>query len=143
MWLSSFFCDCHILHCRKRHRAWSNTPRIGALDRGCLKKKARKEQKVKTTIRKKKADGKHSFSGTKWLKSTQWGPKYYMQHVKQAIKTFLTKHFAWLKVVPHILRATCPKASSTTSEGSQRGSSFAMSTKGRAQCPLDVSKHVF
>ena len=59
---------------RKRHRGWSNSSAIGALDRGFLRKKARDSCVVKTTTKKKRADGKRTYSGNRWLKGTQPGP---------------------------------------------------------------------
>ncbi|CAK9055488.1 unnamed protein product, partial [Durusdinium trenchii] len=54
----------------KRHRAWSNSPQIGILDRGRLTKAHRKGC-IKSTNRKVKTDGKISYSGNRWLKGTQ------------------------------------------------------------------------
>jgi hypothetical protein len=61
---------------RKRHRGWSNSSGIGALDRGFLRKKARDSCVVKTTTKKRRADGKRTYSGNRWLKGTQPGPHH-------------------------------------------------------------------
>lgn len=59
---------------RKRHIAWSNCRKINFLDRGKLLKQQRDSCIVKSTVKKKKADGSYSYSGNKHLKSTQTYP---------------------------------------------------------------------
>ena len=58
----------------KRHRAWSNSAKIGLLDRGRLSKAQQEKCIVKTTKRKVGQKGKVSFSGNRYLKGTQSGP---------------------------------------------------------------------
>ena len=57
----------------KRHRAWSNSPKVGLLDRGRLSKVERERCIVKTTDRKINRQGKKSFAGNRFLKGTQSG----------------------------------------------------------------------
>ncbi len=64
----------HYMACTpKRHICWSNSPKIGGLDKGCLTKAQREEirltgiKSAKVRVNKK---GKKTYSGTSRLRGT-------------------------------------------------------------------------
>lgn len=60
----------------KRHVCWSNSPKIGGLNRGTLTKSMREEiakTGVKAARTKVSKDGKKSYTGTRNLRGTGWG----------------------------------------------------------------------
>ena len=65
----------------KRHICWANTPKIGRLDKGVLKKQQREEiakmgvRSVKTKVNKK---GGKSYSGTSALRGTGFGSQLFL-----------------------------------------------------------------
>ena len=57
----------------KRHVCWSNSPKVGALNKGRLLNETRKamaESTVKSATTKVRHDGKKTFSGTRYLRET-------------------------------------------------------------------------
>ena len=60
----------------KRHICWSNSRKIGGLNKGVLNKKQRQEiakHGVKSATVKTSSTGKKSYTGTGFLRGTGWG----------------------------------------------------------------------
>ena len=65
----------------KRHICWSNTPKIGRLDKGVLKKHQREEiakMGVKSAATKVNKKGGKSYSGTSALRGTGFGSQFFL-----------------------------------------------------------------
>ena len=78
--LQVYICKWWMGHYRsataKRHICWSNTRKVGALDRGTLTKSQREEIRksgVKSATTKVNRKGKKSYTGTQFLRGTGWG----------------------------------------------------------------------
>ena len=79
-YLQVYVCKWWMGHYRsataKRHICWSNTRKVGALDRGTLTKVQREEIRssgVRTATTKVNGKGKKSYTGTQFLRGTGWG----------------------------------------------------------------------
>lgn len=79
------------LSTRKRHICWSNTSKIGVLDRGKLSKSQRESCIVKTTSKKRK-NGKTTYSGNRFLKGTQPATQFLKNCSLMAIVSKHRKH---------------------------------------------------
>lgn len=99
-----FLCSCSLLPlkvfvCRwwmghyssctpKRHICWSNSRKIGGLDKGPLTKDERREiasTGVKSATIKVNKKGRKTYSGTTKLRGTGWGAKLFSFHTLQQL----------------------------------------------------------
>lgn len=77
VWMATWWMGLYLSKFPKRHIAWSNAPVVGKLDLGKLRKELREQMTHSIRTTKSyiaKSDGRKRFTGSRHLRSSQWGP---------------------------------------------------------------------